>query len=216
MKLKYKIVGRNDLQSNLYQSFCEADGSQHIASEYAIEKINELVGKFQVKRILEVGLGIGSICGVILAINRNIYLDYSGTEANEFCLNSLPKNLKEDYNRLQIYSELTKTPIDKKFDLIIIDGKDHKLEAIKDLISNNGILVIEGDRMSQQDCLQELFPQHKYVHCISREKNKNYSPFPTAHWQGGIKIIFVNPNDFQKSWWFLERVSTKLKYWFVR
>jgi len=204
----------NEQRSNFYQFFCEAEGSQHIASEYAIEKLDRLVQEFRVKRILEVGLGIGSISGVVLAVNRRINLDYSGTEANDFCLKALPENLKEDYNRLQIYSDLTEIPAIKKFDLIIIDGKDHKLQIIKDLISENGILAIEGDRMPQQDSLQELFPDHKTVHCISREKNKSYSPFPAAHWQGGLKIIFINPTVFQKLWWMRERVSTKLKYWF--
>jgi len=207
-------MNRDQQLSNLYQFFCEADGNQHIASEYAIEKIDELVEKFRIKRILEVGLGIGSISGIVLAVNRNKNLDYTGTEANDFCLKALPENLKEDYRRLQIYSDLTKISSDKKFDLIIIDGKDHNLQAVKDLISENGILAIEGDRMPQQDSLQELFPQHKYVHCISREKNKSFSPFPAAHWQGGLKIIFINPTIFQKLWWLRERISTKLKYWF--
>jgi len=208
---------RNEQHSNLYQSFCKAEGSQHIASEYAIEKIIGLVKKFRVKRILEVGLGIGSISGILLAVNRNIPdIDYSGTEANDFCLNALPENLKEDYSQLRIYSDLTEISANKKFDLIIIDGKDHNLKAVKDLISENGILAIEGDRIPQQDSLQELFPKHKYVHCISREKNKSFSPFPAANWQGGLKIIFINPTAFQKLWWLWERVSTKLKYLLAR
>ena len=208
---------KNHLKSILYKSFCEADGSQHIASEYAIEKINDLVGEFQVKSILEVGLGIGSISGIILELNRNKPdLDYYGTEVNDFCLNALPKNLKEDYNRLKVYPDLNEISAKAKFDLIIIDGKDQNLQVISRLISENGIIAIEGDRMQQQDSLMELFPNHKYVHCISREKNKSFSPFPPAHWQGGLKIIFINPNAFQKSWWLWEKVSTKLKYLFVR
>jgi len=206
-------MNRNKQQSNLYQSFCEADGSQHIASEYAIDKINGLVEKFQIKGILEVGLGIGSISGILLAVNRNKpNLDYTGTEANDFCLEALPQNLKEDYSQLRIYSDLTEIPANKKFDLIIIDGKDHNLQAVKDLISENGILAIEGDRMPQQDSLQELFPDHKYVHCISLKKNKEYSPFSTENWQGGLKIIFVNPTIKQVLWWLKEKCLTKIKY----
>jgi hypothetical protein len=208
---------RNQQQSKLYQSFCEAEGSQHIASKYAIGKINGLVDKFRVKRILEVGLGIGSISGILLALNRNkTKLDYSGTETNDFCLKALPINLKENYNRLKIYSDLTEISNDKKYDLIIIDGKDHNLQAIKGLISDNGILAIEGDRIPQQDSIQELFPVHKYVHCISLKKNKSYSPFPATHWQGGLKIILINPTGFQKLWWVREKIYTKLKYWLVR
>lgn len=204
---------RKQRLSELYKNFCEAEGSQHIASEYAIEIINEIVGKFRIKGVLEVGLGIGSISGILLAVNRNKPdLDYTGTEANDFCLEALPNNLKEDYNRLQIYSDLTKIPAYKKFDLIIIDGKDNNLQAVKDLISENGILAIEGDRIPQQDSLQELFPQHKYVHCISLKKNKKYSPFSNENWQGGLKIIFVNPTAKQNLWCLKEKYFTKIKY----
>ncbi len=210
-------MSRNEKRSNLYHSFCEAEGNQHIASEYAIEKLDNLVERFQINDVLEVGLGIGSIAGVLLALNRNTSgLAYAGTEANEFCLKALPKNLKEDYNRLEIYSNLTEIPANKKFDLIIIDGRDHNLQALKDLVSKNGILAIEGDRIQQQDSLQEFFPKHKYVHAISKAKNNSYSPFPASHWQGGLKIIFINPTVFQKLWWIREKIYTKLKYLLIR
>lgn len=206
-------MSRNEQQSKLYQSFCEAEGNQHIASEYAIGKINGLVEKFRVKRILEVGLGIGSISGILLSVNRNkLDLDYTGTEANNFCLNALPENLKEDYNRLKIYPNLSEIASDKKFDLIIIDGKDQNLQSIKKMISKNGILAIEGDRMPQQEVLRGIFPKHKYVHSISLSRNKSYSPFPADEWQGGLKIIFVNPTIKQRLWWFRETYFTKIKY----
>lgn len=206
---------RNKRLSDIYRSFCEADGNQHIASEYALDKIIGLVKKFQVKIILEVGLGIGSISGIVLAVNREkLDLDYNGTEANSFCLKVLPKNLKGDYRRLRIYSDLTEMPAYKKFELIIIDGKDHNLQAVKDLISENGIIAIEGDRMPQQASLQVLFPHHKYVHSISLKKNKEYSPFSAENWQGGIKVIFVHPTLKQNLWWLKERYTTKIKYQF--
>ena len=66
--------------------------------------------------------------------------------------------------------------------------------------------------MPQQDSLQELFPQHKYVHCISLIKNKEYSPFSTENWQGGLKIIFINPTIKQAFWTFKEKCFTKIKY----
>ncbi|WP_026839457.1 hypothetical protein [Gillisia sp. JM1] len=206
-------MNRNEQLSNLYQSFCEAEGSQHIASEYAIEKINGLLDKFRTKKILEVGLGIGSISGTLLAVNRNKPdLNYAGTEANDFCLKALAENLKEDYRQLKIYSDLSDIPVNKEYDLIIIDGKDQNLQAIKGLISKNGILVIEGDRMLQLDLLQELFPDNRYVHCISLKRNREYSPFSAENWQGGVKIIFINSTMKQSLWWFKEKLFTKIKY----
>ncbi len=199
-----------------YEKFCLAEGSQHIASEFAIEKINQLVKKFHIERILEVGLGIGSISGIILAVNRGKKISYTGTEANHFCLKALPDNLKEVYHRLNIVADLTKLSFNNKFDLIIIDGKDQNLDIVKDLISEHGIIAIEGDRISQLDSLQEFFPNHKYVHLISKDKNPSYSPFPSTQWQGGLKIIFIKPTAFQNFWWIREKISTKLKYWMIR
>jgi len=201
---------------NAYEKFCLAEGSQHIASEFAIEKINELVKIFRVERILEVGLGIGSISGIILAVNKDKKLIYMGTEANNFCLKALRDNLGEDYNRLTIISDLTQISVLNKFDLIIIDGKDQNLNIAKDLISYHGIIAIEGDRISQLDSLQKFFPNHRYVHLISLNKNESFSPFPITNWQGGLKVIFINPTGFQKLWWVKEKISTKLKYWMFR
>lgn len=204
---------RSEQLSNLYQSFCEAEGSQHIASEYAIEKINGLIEKFRVKGILEVGLGIGSLSGILLALNRNkTDLDYAGTEANVFCLNALKHNLKSEYLRLKIHKDLNALSQDQKYELIIIDGKDPDLNIIKELITINGIIAVEGDRIPQEEMLRKIFPKHQYVHSISLRKNKSYSPFPDDEWQGGLKIIFVNQTVKQYCWWLKEKIKTKMKY----
>jgi len=196
--------------TKIYVGYCKAEGNQHIASEYAIVKIQELVKKFQVKRILEIGLGIGSIAGSLLSVNKDI--DYTGTEANEFCLMALPGNLKKVYPRLSVFSTLKEVPESEVFDLIVIDGRDPVLELISRFISENGIIVIEGDRQPQQKEILEFFPEHLFVHAISAQKNKKISPFSQNHWQGGLKIIFVNPDIKQKGWWLKEKIFTKLKY----
>lgn len=99
-----------------------------------------------------------------------------------------------------------------KFDLIIIDGKDPYLKEIKNLISENGIIAIEGDRMAQQEIVKKLFPKYRNVHAISLRKNRIISPFPSEEWQGGLKVIFVNPTPVQYVWWIKEKFKTRLKY----
>lgn len=180
-----------------YKIFCKAEGNQHIASEFAILKLQELIEKFKVKNILEVGLGIGAIAGSLLAANR--HLIYTGTENNEFCLKSLKQNLGKEYNRLKIHSGIAEVGIKGSYDLIIIDGKDYDLQRIRTLISRNGIITIEGDRLEQHDEVLKIFPHHLYVHCISSKKNKEYSPFPIDHWEGGVKIIFIDPFFLSKN-----------------
>ncbi len=203
MKIKDRII-------KSYKFFSLAEGSQHIASEYAILKLQELIKKFGIKNVLEVGLGIGSIAGTLLVVNNELY--YTGTEKNNFCLESLSKNLANNYGRLEIYTDLDSLPGNKKFSLIIVDGKDPDLQSIRNMLSKRGIIVVEGDRLKQQNILQNLFPRHKMVHSISLSKNKSYSPFPMEEWQGGIKIIFVNPSGKQYIWWIREKIMTKLKY----
>lgn len=185
-----------------------------MASEYAVIKLQELIEYFRPGKVLEVGLGIGSIAGTLLDLNPD--LDYTGTEANEFCLQALPGNLGNKNERLKIFSSLAEVPERGKFDLIIIDGKDRELEVVKKLLNKRGIISIEGDRMPQEQKLRNLFPKHKYVHCISTKKNPEYSPFPSDNWQGGIKIIFSEPNLKQDLWRRKEKVKTKLKYLLMR
>lgn len=198
--------------SKLYREFCEVEGNQHIASEYAIIKLQEIIERFKINRILEVGLGIGSISGCLLKLNKDI--EYTGTEGNEFCLNALPKNLGGNYDRLMLYNSLSSVPCKEKLDLIIIDGKDHDLISIRNFISKRGIIILEGDRNQQQRVIQDVFKKSAQVHSISLSKNKSYSPFPAGEWQGGLKVIFVNPSIQQYFWWLKEKIKTKMKYQF--
>lgn len=211
---KQLLMKRNKQISHFYKTFCLAEGNQHIASEFAIVKLQELVESFKVKSILEIGLGIGSIVGSLMAVNKSI--TYSGTEDNEFCLKALKQNIGDNYRRITLCPGIADLEQSARFELIIIDGKDLALQQLSQLLSPNGIIAIEGDRLDQLKELENLFPKNLYVHSISRVKNKEYSPFPSNHWQGGIKIIFINPTISQRLWWVKERVSTKWRYWFIR
>ena len=87
-----------------YQKFSRADGSQYIASEYALYRILKLVQKFKPAKILEVGVGIGTISDSILKAYKDAYKpEVYGTENNEFCLSRLPKNLGASYHELRLF-----------------------------------------------------------------------------------------------------------------
>lgn len=76
-----------------YKFFCSLEGSDYIASEFALETLLKLVTVFKIKKILEIGLGIGSISDTILKLEQknNLKIDYFGTEMNQFCLDALQK-----------------------------------------------------------------------------------------------------------------------------
>tara|TARA_B100000929_G_C15467147_1_gene406581 strand:- start:845 stop:1084 length:240 start_codon:yes stop_codon:yes gene_type:complete len=67
---------------NHYHKFSQAEGSQYIASEYALFRILELIEKFRPHNILEVGMGIGTISDSILKCNFPQNLQSFATEAD--------------------------------------------------------------------------------------------------------------------------------------
>ena len=75
------------LAETYYRKFANVEGNQYIASLYALKKILDLVAFNRPKKILEVGLGIGSISFSIIEFlkAKNADYIYHGTETNEFC-----------------------------------------------------------------------------------------------------------------------------------
>jgi spore coat polysaccharide biosynthesis predicted glycosyltransferase SpsG len=203
MKYKELAVGN-------YKRFCNLDGSDYIASEFALETILKIIGIFNVHDILELGLGIGSISDTVLKYSKkeNKLISYFGTEKNQFCLEALKRNVI-DYDQIELFAQLNQFQ-EKKFDLIIIDGYDDTLEEIVAFCKENAIVYIEGDRKGQTDRIRQIFPKNKYVNIITLNKNKPYSHGggDTSHYVGGGKLIFTNPTFKMKLFWFQQKVAT--------
>lgn len=203
---------------NYYKFYSKLEGNQHIANLYAIQKILDILKFHKPKSILEVGLGIGSICYSVLDYSEksNHQISYFGTESNTFCLNALKQNLKNYYTQLNLHKNIK--DIDKNifFDFVIVDGSDDALESVSRLICKNGIIFIEGDRKKQQEVLLNLFPKHKLAHTISNFKEPKYGPFKTGDWSGGGKLIFINPTIKQYLHWSIEKLRSAYRYRFVR
>ena len=196
-----------------YRKFSRAEGSQYIASEYALFRILKLVQKFQPRNILEVGVGIGTISDSIVKAFGNSYQpEVFGTEDNEFCRSQLSKNLGSSFQELKLFRTIQELPKDQKFDLIIIDGKDSSLQELKAHMNDRCILVVEGDRKDQTDLVRGLLPGSKFVHSITNKKNSSYSNRPKEHFQGGLKVIFTNPDLKQNMEWMRCKLSSKIHF----
>ncbi|PKP29362.1 MAG: hypothetical protein CVU01_00310 [Bacteroidetes bacterium HGW-Bacteroidetes-18] len=202
-----------DLAILNYERFCKIEGNEYIASEFALETILNIVKRFNVTSILELGLGIGSISDTVLkyAKRESKKISYVGTEKNEFCLNALKSNVI-DYNQIELYSELNQIK-NKKFDLIIIDGYDDSLKEVVDFCDKNAIIFIEGDRKGQTEAVLQIFPKSNYVNVVTLNKNKPYAHgySPQTHYIGGGQLIYINPTVKMKLFWFLQKVDTFIK-----
>jgi len=196
-----------------YKRFCAMEGSEYIASEFALEIILKLIKKYKIKKVLEMGLGIGAIADTVLQYSKKHKLDieYTGTEANEFCLGALRNNVL-DYDKINLYGELVQVK-PQTFDLIVIDGYDDSLAQIKKYCHARTIIFIEGDRKTQTGNILEIFPEAKHVNVITLEKRKEYAhgEIPQDSYVGGGQLIFVNPDTAMKMHWFGEKVSTYVK-----
>jgi spore coat polysaccharide biosynthesis predicted glycosyltransferase SpsG len=202
-----------DLAVQNYKRFCELEGSEYIASEFALETLLRIIKTFKVNSILELGLGIGSISDTVLKYSKNesAKISYVGTEKNEFCLKALQKNVLE-YNRIELFAELNQIK-NKKFDLIIIDGYDDTLKEIIAFCKTHTIVFIEGDRKGQTEAIRQIFPKSKYVNVITLGKNKPYSHGGgnTKHYVGGGQLIFIDPTPKMKLFWFQQKAATFVK-----
>lgn len=202
-----------DLAVQNYKRFCELEGSEYIASEFALETILRVIKTFKVNTILELGLGIGSISDTVFKYSKKAHkkIRYVGTEKNEFCLDALKKSVS-DYDQIELFSELNQI-INKKFDLIIIDGYDDTLKEVVTFCEQSTIIFIEGDRKGQTEIIRQIFPKNKYVNVITLNKNKPYSHGggDTSRYVGGGKLIFVNPTLKMKLFWFQQKAATFIK-----
>jgi len=202
-----------DLAVQNYKRFCGLEGSEYIASEFALETILKVIKKFKVKTILELGLGIGSISDTVLQYSKiaNHTIEYVGTEKNDFCLNALKCNVL-DFDKLELYAQLNQIK-NKKFDFIIIDGYDDTLKEVVAFCKKTTIIFIEGDRKGQTETIRQIFPKNKYVNVITLNKNKPYSHSggDTNHYVGGGKLIFADPTPTMKLFWFQQKVGTYIK-----
>lgn len=195
-----------------YKRFSFIEGNEYIATENGLKTILRLVSDFNVRSVLEVGLGIGSISDTIFkyAQARKTEIFYTGTEANAYCLEALKKNV-ERYDQIHLFESLDQVSQDRKYDLIIVDGSDDSFKSIAAFIKPDTVIFVEGWRGSQVSQIREIFPDSVHVEIISPDKNPAYGPFPAESWGGGGQLIFTSPTFFRKMYWFKERVATFFK-----
>jgi hypothetical protein len=204
--MRYKRVAKR-----VYKKFSSIEGNQYIAGDYALETILKIVKDFKINKILEVGLGIGSISEAILLFSKeqDESISYYGTEDNEFCLKSLPHNVT-NFNEIRLFSSINDLPKSDMYDLVIIDGSDDQLFKIKDLVTKNGLIYIEGGRKSQVNLVKKTFPTAIVAEIISMRPPTNDGPF-SQKWSGGGSLIFTTPNFIQKIYCFKEKVNSYYK-----
>jgi hypothetical protein len=167
-------MNSDKLATKTYLKFSTIEGNQHIASEYALKCTSRLIQDFQLKNILEVGIGIGCIADTILESSNTI--QYTATEANEFCLKAIKSNVNQ-IDRINLFSHIKQIPVNTFFDFIIIEVSDDSLSQVKRMCTKNTVIFIEGGRALQVDTLKKIGPKMLHAEMISDYKNPSCGPF---------------------------------------
>lgn len=197
-----------------YKKFCSLVGNEFIASEFVLLLILKLLEEFKIHSILELGAGIGTIPDTVLIYSRkrNQPLTYSATESNTFCRIALSRNVA-NYEHLKLYRSLEELPAGERFDLIIIDGKDD-LYRLPNYCKPDSIILIEGDRFDQTETILSIFPKSSYVNVTTLARKKKYAPGEKDIYQGGARLIFLNPNLKKKIFWLEQKLHTHFMRYF--
>ncbi len=140
----------------IYQWFSRSSGSEHIASWNAIKGLSRVLKRHAPTRLLEIGAGIGTLTYIVLASNRRkrTVAEFTVFEDNSYCINSLKKNLSVFENQYTLVNNLTQDLNQgQKYDFIIVDGGPPNLNVDK-LLSNYGIVFLEGNRSNQREIIE--------------------------------------------------------------
>jgi len=206
------------LDQRVFDHFCMKEGNQHIASQNALKGIRKIICRYHVTKVLELGIGIGTIPYFLhqLALGKKLKIQYTGTEGNDYCIQQFTANLPpaHDHFSFRHYSDLSAVP-KEKYDLIIIDGSDNHISQLYEYCNSKTILFVEGDRKKQRELIMEIFNKNGVINCyhaISNQKNKPNSPFAANKHVGGYTVFFFNPSFEKKLFRLYNKVLTALKY----
>jgi len=198
----------------VYKRFSEKEGNQHITSEGALGYVLKYLRYNNAQTVLELGTGIGTVAYAIFQGIEKGYLKrgltYYGTEANDFCVMQIKKNVKFS-ERFSYFQTLSDVP-SITFDFIIIDGRDSASVDIVRRLNKHGIIFIEGKRTSQLQQLLAHTERRKKV--IFREislARRPYGPFRDKEVGGGAIVMF-EPTLFDYVNFTVRKAVTSFKY----
>ena len=120
---------------NTYIEFSNYEGSQHIASEFSIYKTIEIIKKNNVKNILELGLGIGTIPSAVNLPFNEIEYDEDKIVIEDY----LNEGMGQCVTHSQLYHIIAKSV---GIETVAIDVPDHVTNLV--YFSNGTCTIIEA------------------------------------------------------------------------
>lgn len=189
-----------------YNLFSKKEGSKNIIQQYALNRVLKYINYKKSKRILELGIGIGTIPFALREakmrgeIKHNF--EYFGTEALPFCIDLFKTNIPEYAKFVNHYLTLADVPRNQKYDFIIVDGSDPSTREVPKMLAKGGVVIIEGGRSVQRNLVQE--------------SDRNYIKFGEVGFSlgrlGGLTVFFFEPTFMDKLIFYKSKITSAIKY----
>jgi hypothetical protein len=192
--------------------FSAKEGSEHIASFNALRGVIHHVRRRKLKKILELGIGIGTIPYALREarlrheITHNF--DYYGTEADLFCIQAFKDNVPDytDFvNHIQTLEDVSASG-QEPFDFVIVDGRESGLEKLLDMLAKRGVIFVEGGRSTQIGIIESVAAS------AHRQFVKYSSVALSRRGVGGYSVLLFEPSVIDRAMASLYRIATPVKY----
>jgi hypothetical protein len=175
----------------------------YIASFFFLQELTKLITERHPKRILEVGVGMGTIPYSVREFKDTF--EYVGTEMLVFCIDRLKINAPF----VHLFKDVSE--IGGKFDLIIVDGRDKDTNKLPSMLNEKGLLLVENDRRGQVEIIQNS-TNRRYVNYRKR-------PF-SLHKAAGYTVFIFEPGllDYVRFviGWASYKIKTHTAFWINR
>jgi len=160
----------------IHASFASQAGAHAIATPINIEAIIDYCQSTKLRRVLEIGGGIGTLTFTVLSYSDAIIEVY---EDSSYCRKKLRANLVDWRDRFQVIDSYDHYPSASEYDLVIVDGpdcnsleeRDRKTSQVLSPLRSVGCFFIEGSRYSQRRIAQQKMAESS-LYSLRRVKGR--------------------------------------------
>jgi precorrin-6B methylase 2 len=210
------------------------DGKVGIASQHAIDGVMRAIRQRRPGRILELGAGIGTLTYAVLETAsslqnyKTVGFEFITIENNQFCLEQLNKNLDKFSSFYKVLPSTKEIQGNEKFDLIIVDGGgdlegDMGIQNFDNMLAHKGIILIEGNRSFQADCIRTWYGDRDHVYLKIRAIWPRIRVMDTGVIEANkpYRLFIFEPGWFDKfvlPFWssilnFIGKANQRLNFW---
>jgi hypothetical protein len=182
------------IADTIHREYSVKPGSQHIASLHACRGLEQLIGRYPPKRVLELGAGIGTLTDLMLQILPADTVLVT-LEDHSYCLEQMRANVGSPLLRATLVSNYDEIgPTD--FDLVVVDG-GRADASVMPFVAPKGLVFVEGFRAEQRKFLED--GSRAYAAMNVRAMDRGGSLHGPNRWGGAYWVYRFEPTLIERA-----------------